>query len=121
MRLGYKYATYCRNFLSSSPKFDLSIHHQFATLPNTMMFMRTILALSFAAFTLAVPVAEPQLDVVLGDVGEWFCSSITHCYNAELIIECRHRRRRPSWRSCWCRCCLIEMVWFTFCYRGHCY
>ena len=34
-----------------------------------MMFMRTILALSLAAFTLAVPVAKPQLAVVLGDVG----------------------------------------------------
>ena len=46
-----------------------SIHHQFITLRNTMMFMRTILALSLAAFTLAVPVAKPQLAVVLGDVG----------------------------------------------------
>ena len=40
-----------------------------------MMFMRTILALSLAAFTLAVPVAEPHvvlgsgLGAVLADVG----------------------------------------------------
>jgi hypothetical protein len=27
-----------------------------------MMFMRTILALSLAAFALAVPVAQPQID-----------------------------------------------------------
>jgi hypothetical protein len=34
-----------------------------------MMFMRTILALSLAAFALAIPVADPQLSVELGDIG----------------------------------------------------
>jgi hypothetical protein len=47
-----------------------------------MMFMRTILALSLAAFALAVPVAQPQepnlVDTLVG-IREWFYSSNTQC------------------------------------------
>ncbi|KAH9035477.1 NADP-dependent oxidoreductase domain-containing protein [Lactarius pseudohatsudake] len=39
-----------------------------ATYLRKMMFMRTILALSLAAFALAIPVASPHADGVLGDV-----------------------------------------------------
>ena len=41
---------------------------------NTMMFMRTVLALSLAAFSLAVPVAQPQANSLGEDVGA-FCFS----------------------------------------------
>ncbi|KAH9019802.1 NADP-dependent oxidoreductase domain-containing protein [Lactarius hengduanensis] len=44
---------------SSSPLYPIAIR---------MMFMRTILALSLAAFALAIPVASPHADGVLGDV-----------------------------------------------------
>ena len=41
-----------------------------------MMFIRTILALSLAAFALAAPVAEPLVDAVAdADVLGTFCSS----------------------------------------------
>jgi hypothetical protein len=54
------------------------------------MFMRTILALSLAASVLAVPVAQPQLSQIEGEVEStlrgWFCLSNTQCYKTDLMI-----------------------------------
>jgi hypothetical protein len=62
-----------------------------------MMFMRAILALSLAAFALAVPVADPQLSEALEKAGVYqFCSSNTHRYSTNLMIECRRKCRHPS-------------------------
>jgi hypothetical protein len=39
-----------------------------------MMFMRTILAISLAAFVLAVPMAQPRADSLGEDVGALYSS-----------------------------------------------
>jgi hypothetical protein len=63
---------YRRNLLLIPPtSTSLFITITAHNIANKMMFMRTILALSLAAFALAVPVAQPQdISDVIPDVSE---------------------------------------------------